>query len=52
MKDSHTIVESDLKDGHMVKIATCTVSPDGKTMHVRLDDTKGHIQKQDGHKVH
>jgi hypothetical protein len=51
MTDSHTIIESDLKDGHVVKIATWTVKPDGKTMHVRFDDTKGHVQEQDGHKV-
>jgi len=51
MMNSHTIVESDLKAGHVVKIATWTVSSDGKTMHVRFDDTKGHIQEQDGHKV-
>jgi hypothetical protein len=25
--------------------------PDGKTMHVRFDDTHGHVQEQDGHKV-
>jgi hypothetical protein len=51
MMDSHTIVESDLKDGHVVKIATWTVKSDGKTMHVRFDDTNGHIQEQDGRKV-
>jgi hypothetical protein len=51
MPDNHTIVESDLKAGHVVKIATWTVGADRKTMHVRFDDTKGHIQEQDGHKV-
>ena len=51
MKDGRTIVESDFNKGHVVKIATWTLSPDGTTMHVRFDDTKGHIQEQDGHKV-
>lgn len=51
MIDSRTIQESDLKDGKVVKIATWTVRPDGNTMHVRFDDTKGHIQEQDGRRV-
>ena len=51
MLDSRTIQESDLKDGKVVKIDTWSIRPDGKTMHVRFDDTKGHIQEQDGHRV-
>ena len=51
MIDSRTIQESDLKDGKVVKIDTWSIRPDGKTMHVRFDDTKGHIQEQDGHRV-
>lgn len=51
MIDSRTIEESDLKDGKVAKICTWTIRPDGKTMHVRFDDTKGHIQEQDGHRV-
>lgn len=51
MIDSRTIRESDLKDGKVVKIDTWSVRPDGNTMHVRFDDTKGHIQEQDGHRV-
>ena len=51
MKDGRTIVESDFNKGHVVKIATWALSPDGTTMHVRFDDTKGHIQELDGHKV-
>lgn len=51
MIDSRTIEESDLKDGKVVKIDTWSIRPDGKTMHVRFDDTKGHIQEQDGHRV-
>ena len=51
MINSRTIQESDLKDGKVVKIDTWTIRPDGKTMHVRFDDTKGHIQEQDGRRV-
>lgn len=51
MINSRTIQEADLKDGKVVKIATWTIRPDGKTMHVRFDDTKGHIEEQDGHRV-
>jgi|SRR6185312_9781409 len=51
MIDNRTIQESDLKDGRVVKIDTWMIRPDGKTMHVRFDDTKGHIQEQDGHRV-
>jgi hypothetical protein len=28
-----------------------SVDADGKTMHARFDDTQGHVQEQDGHKV-
>lgn len=49
--DTHTMEESDKKDGKIVKISLWSVRPDGKTMHVRFDDTHGHIQEQDGHKV-
>jgi hypothetical protein len=49
--DKNTIEESDKKDGKIVKISLWSVGPDGKTMHVRFDDTHGHIQEQDGHKV-
>jgi hypothetical protein len=49
--DSHTIEESDKKGGKVVKISRWDVGPDGKTMHVRFDDTQGHVQEQDGHKV-
>ncbi|MGH8217267.1 MAG: hypothetical protein ACREUT_01665 [Steroidobacteraceae bacterium] len=50
--DSRTIVETDMNADHVVKIAIWSVSADAKTMHVRFDDTKGHIQEQDGRKVH
>ena len=49
--DANTIEESDLKDGKVVKISRWTVGPDGKTMHARFDDTHGHIQNEDGHKI-
>ncbi len=49
--DSHTIEESDKKDGKVVKISLWAVDSDGRTMHVRFDDTQGHVQEQTGHKV-
>jgi hypothetical protein len=49
--DDHTIEEFDKKDGKVVKISRWTVAPDGKTIHVRFDDTHGHVQEQDGRKV-
>ena len=49
--DKNTIEESDKKDGKVVKVSLWSVRPDGKTMHVRFDDTHGHVQEQDGRKV-
>ena len=49
--DAKTIEESDLKNGKVVKINRWTLAPDGNTIHARFDDTHGHIQEQDGHKV-
>jgi hypothetical protein len=49
--DKNTIEESDKKDGKIVKISLWSIRPDGKTMHVRFDDTHGHVQEQDGHRV-
>jgi hypothetical protein len=49
--DDNTIEESEKKDGKVVKISRWTVASDGKTIHVRFDDTHGHVQEQDGHKV-
>ena len=51
MIDDHTIEESDKKGGKVVKINLWSVGADGKTMHVRFDDTQGHVQEQTGHKV-
>jgi hypothetical protein len=49
--DDRTIEESDLHDGKVVKISRWTLAADGQTIHARFDDTHGHIQEQDGHKV-
>jgi hypothetical protein len=49
--DERTIEESDLSDGKVVRISRWSLSPDGQTLHARFDDTHGHIQEQDGHKV-
>lgn len=49
--DTRTIEETDKSAGKAVKITRWTVDPDGKTIHVQFDDTHGHVQHQDGHKV-
>jgi len=49
--DSHTIEELDKSDGKVLKITRWVVTPDGKTIHARFDDTHGRIQEQDGHKL-
>jgi len=49
--DDQTIEETDRNAGRAVNIARWTIDPDGKTMHVRFDDTHGHVQHQDGHKI-
>jgi hypothetical protein len=49
--DDHTIEESDKKNGKIVKISRWSVAPDGKAIHVRFDDTHGHVQEQDGRNV-
>lgn len=49
--DSHTIEESDEREGKVVKISRWSVDPDGRTMHVRFDNTHGSVQEQTGHKV-
>jgi hypothetical protein len=51
MIDDHTIEESDRKGGKVVKVSLWAIGPDGKTMHVRFDDTQGHVQEQTGQKV-
>jgi hypothetical protein len=49
--DARTIEESDLNSGKVVKISRWALAPDGQSIHARFDDTHGHIQEQDGHKV-
>jgi hypothetical protein len=49
--DPRTIEESDLNNGKVVKISRWALSSDGQVIHARFDDTHGHIQEQDGHKV-
>jgi hypothetical protein len=49
--DSHTIEESDKRGGKVEKISLWSIGPDGKTMHVRFDNTQGFVQQQTGYKV-
>jgi hypothetical protein len=49
--DSRTIEESDKNQDKIVLITRWTVDPDGKTMHVRFDNTQGFVQEQTGHKI-
>lgn len=49
--DPRTIEEYDKKDDKVVKISRWSIEPDGKTMHVRFDDTHGKVQEQTGHKL-
>jgi len=49
--DSNTIEEFDKKAGKVMKVSRWSIAPDGKTMHVTFDDTRGHVEKQTGHKV-
>jgi hypothetical protein len=49
--DGHTIEESDKRGGKVVKISLWSIGPDGKTMHVRFDNTQGSVQEQTGQKV-
>ena len=48
--DSHTLEETDKKDGKVVQINRWSIDPDGITIHARFDDTHGHVQEQTGHK--
>jgi len=51
MLDDHTIEEFDRRGGRVVKISRWSVGSDGTIMHVRFDDTQGHVQEQTGRKV-
>jgi hypothetical protein len=49
--DPLTLEETDKAGAQAVKVTQWKVDADGKTMHVRFDDTHGHVQEQTGHKV-
>jgi hypothetical protein len=49
--DERTIEESDLSGDAVVQVTRWQVDPDGRTMHVRFDDTHGHVTEQTGHKL-
>jgi len=49
--DDRTIEESDKKDGKVVKVSRWSIDPDGKTIHARFDDTRGHVQQQSGRRI-
>lgn len=49
--DRKTIEESDKNQDKIVLVTRWAVDPDGTTMHVRFDDTQGHVQEQTGHKI-
>ncbi|HUK00648.1 MAG TPA: hypothetical protein VLW26_00055 [Steroidobacteraceae bacterium] len=49
--DPRTIEETDKKDAQVVMIARWSIEPDGKTMHVKFDTTRGPVMTQTGHKI-
>lgn len=49
--DERTIEESNLKDDIVVQVTRWRVDPDGTTMHVRFDDTRGHVMEQTGRRI-
>lgn len=49
--DERTIEESDINGDAVVLIMRWRVGSDGRTMHVRFDDTRGHVMEQTGHKL-
>jgi hypothetical protein len=49
--DDRTIEESDRNGEEIVFVAQWRVNEDGETMHVRFDDTKGHVMEQHGRRV-
>jgi len=49
--DDRTIEESDLSGETVLQVTRWSVDPDGTTMHVRFDDTKGQVMEQTGHKL-
>jgi hypothetical protein len=51
MIDHRTIEESNLSGEVVVQVTRWQVDADGRTMHVRFDDTHGHVMEQTGHKL-
>jgi hypothetical protein len=49
--DDRTIEESNYTGDEVVQVTRWRVDPDGTTMHVRFDDTHGHVMEQTGHKL-
>jgi hypothetical protein len=49
--DERTIEESNLNGDAVVQVTTWHVDADGQTMHVRFDDTHGHVMEQAGYKI-
>ena len=49
--DERTIEESDLSGEEVVQVTRWQVDPDGRTMRVRFDDTRGHVMEQTGYKL-
>lgn len=49
--DDRTIEESDLSGETVVQKTRWSVDPDGRTMHVRFDDMRGHVMEQTGRKL-
>jgi hypothetical protein len=49
--DERTIEESNLSGDTVVQVTRWRVNADGRTMHVRFDDTHGHVMEQTGHKI-
>lgn len=50
-KTYDSVVRSTIRFAACAKISRWALLPDGHTIHARFDDTHGHIQEQDGHKV-
>jgi ribosomal protein S18 acetylase RimI-like enzyme len=49
--DERTLEETNLRGGKVVQVARWRVHPNGRTMHVRFDDTRGHVMEQTGRKL-
>ncbi len=49
--DERTIEEVDFSGDEVVQVTRWRVDRDGRTMHVRFDDTRGHVMDQTGYKL-